>query len=75
MVCQERWEAVDPDTLEIITKTAKHAWISSRPLNRLNVHTRCNLGARYRWGIESGFLVKNTKTIPTNIPLPRIGMR
>ncbi len=58
MVCQERWEAVDPDTLEIITKSAKHAWISSRPLSRLNLHTRCNLGARYRWGIESGFLVE-----------------
>lgn len=58
VVCKEQWEAVDPDTLEIVTKTAKHAWISSRPLNRLNVHTRCNLGARYRWGIESGFLVE-----------------
>jgi len=58
VVCQERWEAVDPNTMEIITKTAKHAWISSRPLNRLNLHTRCNLGARYRWGIESGFLVE-----------------
>jgi hypothetical protein len=21
------------------------------------VHTRCNLGARYRWGIEGAFLV------------------
>ncbi|MCP5016841.1 MAG: DDE transposase family protein, partial [Ketobacter sp.] len=58
VVCKEQWDTVDPDTLEIITKTAKHAWISSRPLNRLNVHTRCNLGARYRWGIESGFLVE-----------------
>ncbi len=36
----------------------KYAWISSRPIHRLNVHTRCNLGARYRWGIEAGFLVE-----------------
>jgi hypothetical protein len=48
VVCRERWEALDPDTLETLTKEKKHAWISSRPLSRLNVHTRCNLGARYR---------------------------
>ena len=58
MVCRESWEALDPDTLEIVTKENKHAWISSRPLSRLNVHTRCNLGARYRWGIEGAFLVE-----------------
>jgi len=58
VVCREQWQAVDPDTLEIVLKHSKHAWISSRPLSRLNVHTRCNLGARYRWGIEAGFLVE-----------------
>ena len=58
VVCREQWEEVDPDTLEIVTKESKHAWISSRPLSRLNVHTRCNLGARYRWGIEGAFLVE-----------------
>ena len=58
VVCREQWEQVDPDTLEIVTKDNKHAWISSRPLSRLNVHTRCNLGARYRWGIEGAFLVE-----------------
>ena len=58
VVCREQWEEVDSDTLEIVTKENKHAWISSRPLSRLNVHTRCNLGARYRWGIEGAFLVE-----------------
>ncbi len=58
VVCKEQWEQVDPDTLEIVTKHNQHAWISSRPLSRLNVHTRCNLGARYRWGIEGAFLVE-----------------
>ena len=43
---------------EIVPKKMKYAWISSRPISRLNVHTRCNLGARYRWGIEAGFLVE-----------------
>ena len=35
-----------------------HAWISSRPLNRNNLHERCNLGARHRWGIEATILVE-----------------
>ncbi len=58
VVCREQWEEVDPKTAEIVPKKNKYAWISSRPLSRLNVHTRCNLGARYRWGIEAGFLVE-----------------
>jgi len=58
VVCREHWQALDPDTLAIVTKENKHAWISSRPLSRLNGHTRCNLGARYRWGIEGAFLVE-----------------
>ena len=58
VVCTEQWEELDPETAQIITKTNKQAWISSRPISRLNVHTRCNLGARYRWGIEGAFLVE-----------------
>jgi hypothetical protein len=57
VVCQEIWEEVD-HAGQIVTKTARHAWISSRPLTRANLHERCNLGARYRWGIEAGFLVE-----------------
>jgi hypothetical protein len=57
-VCKEQWEEVDPNTAQIVTVENQHAWISSRPLSRLNVHTRCNLGARYRWGIEGAFLVE-----------------
>ncbi|MCP4283575.1 MAG: hypothetical protein GY792_03860, partial [Gammaproteobacteria bacterium] len=58
VLCHEQWEEVDPKTLEIVPKKMKYAWISSRPISRLNVHTRCNLGARYRWGIEAGSLVE-----------------
>ncbi len=43
---------------EIVTRYARHAWISSRPLNRNNLHERCNLGAWYRWGIEACILVE-----------------
>ncbi|MCP4286593.1 MAG: hypothetical protein GY792_19460 [Gammaproteobacteria bacterium] len=46
VVCTEQWEEVDPKSAQIITKESKQAWISSRPISRLNVHTRCNLGAR-----------------------------
>jgi hypothetical protein len=58
VVCEERWEAIDPDTAQPVQKTSRHAWISSEPLNRDNLHPRCNLIARHRWGIESNILVE-----------------
>ncbi len=57
VVCEETWETVD-DQGHRVTKSARHAWLSSHPLSRDNVHERCNLGARYRWGIEANFLVE-----------------
>ncbi len=51
-------EEVDQKSNEIVTKRGRHAWISSKPLNKGNVHGRCNLAARHRWGIESGILVE-----------------
>jgi len=53
VVCEEGYEEVDEKTGEIVIKKALHAWISSHPLHHDNVHERCNLGARYRWGIEN----------------------
>jgi hypothetical protein len=58
VICQEQWQEIDDKTGKPVSKTMRHAWISSRPINDLNVHARCNLGARYRWGIEAGFLVE-----------------
>ena len=58
VVCEEEWEEISKDSDAIVEKTLKHAWISSEPLTRWNVHERCNLGARYRWGIEGEFLVE-----------------
>lgn len=53
VICDEAWEEVNTDTAEIATKTSRHSWISGKPLNEKNVHERCNLGARFRWGIEN----------------------
>ncbi len=52
VVCEESWEEVDPETAGIVTRNARHAWISDEPLRWNTVHERCNLGARARWGIE-----------------------
>lgn len=58
VVCEECWEVIDPNTCEPTMKTSRHVWISSQPLHQKNVHERCNLGARHRWGIESGILIE-----------------
>jgi len=58
VVCEESWQEVARDCAKVVTKRSRHAWISSKPLCRSNVHERCNLGARHRWGIESGILVE-----------------
>ena len=50
--CEERWQEVDPDSGEIVEHQTQHVWLSSQRLDRHNVHERCNLGARQRWGIE-----------------------
>ncbi len=52
VACEESWEEVDRDTAKVVTKSARHVWISSEPLRWDTVHERCNLGARARWGIE-----------------------
>jgi hypothetical protein len=57
VVCEENWDEVADDG-SLVNKHSKHAWISSEPLSKKNVHERCNLGARHRWGIENGFLVE-----------------
>jgi hypothetical protein len=57
VVCEENWEEIGRDS-EVVTKQSRHAWISGKPLDKWNVHERCNLGARHRWGIESIILVE-----------------
>jgi hypothetical protein len=57
VVCKESWEDIDANGHRV-EKTSRHAWLSSKPLSRQNVHERCNLGARHRWGIEEELLVE-----------------
>ena len=56
VVCEEEWEEIDKETKEQVTKASRHVWLSSKQLNRRNLHERGKLGARHRWGIEEGFL-------------------
>lgn len=58
VICEERWEEVARDSAATVEKASRHAWLSSQPLSQANVHERCNLGARHRWGIEKSFLVE-----------------
>jgi hypothetical protein len=57
VVCEEQWDEVGEDG-SIVHMQSKHAWISSEPLTIRNLHERCNLAGRHRWGIETGFLVE-----------------
>ena len=56
--CEETWKAVDTERGEIVEHHARHVWLSSQPLRQGNVHQRCNLGARHRWGIETSLLIE-----------------
>src|SRR6266550_4271445 len=58
VVCEESWEEIAANSPAVVSRTVRHAWLSSVPLNRDNVHERCNLGARHRWAIEEGILVE-----------------
>ncbi len=63
VVCEESWERIDPHATTV-TQKSRHAWLSNEPLSPDNVHARCNLGARHRWGIEAGFLVEKHQGYP-----------
>lgn len=57
VVCEESWEEIDEEG-NPIEKRSRHAWVSSEPLTKDNLHERCNLGARHRWAIEETILVE-----------------
>jgi hypothetical protein len=56
--CKESWQEINPETGKPEERCSRHVWLSSEPLDRRNLHERCNLGARSRWCIESGILVE-----------------
>jgi hypothetical protein len=55
VTCNESWEETDREG-NVAEKTGRHAWISSMPLSRKNIHNRCNLMARKRWLHENNIL-------------------
>lgn len=57
VVCHEEWDKIGEGGAKV-KMHSKHVWISKVTINRINVHSRCNLCARRRWGIESGILVE-----------------
>lgn len=56
--CKETWKEVDRKSGNPEEKSSRHVWLSSEPLNKSNLHERCNLAARSRWCIESNILVE-----------------
>lgn len=56
--CKESWKEVNRDSCQPEEKSSRHVWLSSEPLDRFNLHERCNLAARSRWCIETGILVE-----------------
>jgi hypothetical protein len=56
--CVETWQEVEEGSSKVVARNGRHVWLSSEPLERSNLHERCNLGARSRWTIETGFLVE-----------------
>ena len=56
--CVEIWQEVEKGSAQIVEKSGRHVWLSSEPLEKSNLHERCNLGARSRWTIETGILVE-----------------
>ena len=55
VLCEESWKVIDENN-NFIIETARHAWISSEPVTKNNVHQLCNLIARKRWLQENTIL-------------------
>jgi hypothetical protein len=56
--CRESWQSIEKGGTGVVVNSSRHVWISSEPLDRWNLHERCNLGARARWTVETNFLVE-----------------
>lgn len=55
VTCEESWKETDKEG-NVKEKSGRHAWISSVPLSRNNIHERCNFMARKRWLHENSIL-------------------
>lgn len=57
VLCYETWQEVHSrSTGEIEQMETRYAWISSKPLDKMNVFERCIKVGRYRWKIENNIL-------------------
>jgi hypothetical protein len=50
-------------------------WISGKPLTVQNVHERCHLGARFRWGIEDSHHTEKRRGYCTSLSFLITGQR
>jgi DDE_Tnp_1-associated len=58
-ICYETWiENHTRSSKTVEQKKTRYAWISSKPITTDNVFIRCTKLARYRWKIESCFLIE-----------------
>jgi len=55
VICQEKREVMDEKNNPVFEVT-RHAWLSSEPVTKKNVHHLCNLTARKRWLHENNIL-------------------
>lgn len=59
VICYETWiENHTRSSKNEEQKETRYAWISSKPITKKNVFMRCTKMARYRWKIESNFLIE-----------------
>ncbi|WP_040857455.1 hypothetical protein [Thiorhodovibrio frisius] len=77
--CHEHWQVVDPKTAEIITKRARHVWLSSRPPIAKWAGSMCIPAAtsgRATAGASKGrFWSKSISATPMSMPSPSSGTR
>lgn len=58
VVCEETWDEYSSKEKKMLQKSSKHAWVSSEPISKQNIHERCNLLGRFRWKIETNILIE-----------------
>ncbi len=69
----EHWEWVTASGSHQVTACLKV--LEHQPLHRNNVPARCHLGARHRWGIETGFPVEKHHGYPAVLILTQDTVR
>ncbi|MBF0549695.1 MAG: hypothetical protein HQK60_04075 [Deltaproteobacteria bacterium] len=71
--CGETWQEAEEEISKLVEKCGRPLWMSSKPLDKSNLHERCNLG---RGETVSRFIIravirKIRKMSGPKTPLPR----